>query len=153
MTPARDPKQSFFEKHLESIWESLQLRSHLGELWMSWEASRGHLGSGNHLGGIWETSGKHLEGIWEASGWHLGIWDLGSIWKDLGGIREASGWHLGIWDLGSIWEASGRHQGSIWEASGRHLGSIWASEIWEASGKHLGGISGHLGSGKYLGSI
>ena len=117
MTPARDPKQSFFEKHLESIWESLQLRSHLGELWMSWEASRGHLGSGNHLGGIWETSGKHLEGIW-----------------------EASGWHLGIWDLGSIWEASGRHQGSIWEASGRQLGSIWASEIWEASGKHLGSI-------------
>ena len=112
MTPARDPKQSFFEKHLESIWESLQLRSHLGELWMSWEASRGHLGSGNHLGGIWETSGKHLEGIWEASGWHLGIWDLGSIWeasgkgKHLRGIWEGSRWQLGIWDLGGIWEAS-----------------------------------------------
>ena len=130
MTPARDPKQNLFEKHLEAIWESLRLRSHLGGLWMSWETSRGHLGSGNHLGGIWETSGKHLGGIW-----------------------EASQWHLSIWDLGSIWEASGKHQGSIWEASGKHLGGIWASGIWEASGRHLGGISGHLGSGRHLGSI
>jgi len=67
MTPARDPKQSFFEKHLEAIWESLRLRSHLGNIWISWEAFGGHLGSGKHLGGIWEASGKHLGSIREAS--------------------------------------------------------------------------------------
>ena len=66
MTPARDPKQSFFEKHLRAIWGDLKL-------------------------------------------------------------------------MGSIWEASGKHLGSIWETSGGHL---WAS-----------GISGHLGSGRHLGSI
>ncbi len=91
---------------------------------MSWGASRGHLGSGNHLGSIWEASGRHLGSIWEASGWHLGIWDLGSIW-------EASGRHLG-----SIWEASGKHLGSIWGASGGHLGLQEAMGLQEALGSN-----------------
>ena len=116
MTPARDPKQSFFEKHLESIWESLQLRSHLG----NFGCEGRHLGGIWDLGIIWEASGKHQGSIWKASGKHLGgIWasgicDLGSIWaghlgsgRHLGGISG----HLG----------SGKHLGSIWEASGRHL--------------------------------
>ena len=166
MTPARDPKQIFFKSIWKPFWESASLRRNLGGIWISWGASGGNLGSGKHLGSIWE-----------ASGWHLGIWDLRSIWKDLGCIWEpstkhvgsiwqTSGEHLGIWDLGNIWEASERHLwaslgiwdlGSIWEASGKHQGSI--SGIWGASGKHLGSIFGkRLGSiweasGKHLGSI
>ena len=121
-----------------SIWEASG--KHLGGIWASgiWEASgrhlggiSGHLGSGRHLGSIWQASGRHLGSIWETSGKHPGIWDLGGIW-------EAS---LDIWDLVGIWEASGKHLGSIWEASGKHLGGIW-----EASGKHLGGIWGASGT-------
>ena len=85
MTPARDPKQIFFEKNLEAIWESLRLSSNLAGLCI-WEAS------GDHQESIWEASsiwvasghpgyGKHLGSIWEASGTHLG-----SIWETAVGI-------------------------------------------------------------------
>ena len=91
MTPARDPKQSFFEKHLEAIWESLI------------EAEEPSGGTLDVVGGI---SGAF--GIWEASGRHLG------------NIREASGRHLGsIW-VASGHLGSGKHLGGIWEASGKH---------------------------------
>ena len=55
------PQTDFLQKHLQAMWENLSLRSHLGRICMSWEAS------GGHLGGIWEALERHLGGIWEAS--------------------------------------------------------------------------------------
>jgi hypothetical protein len=66
MSPARDPKQSFFVNQFE---ESSK-RNHGGEsierAIIEKESLRREA-SGRHLGGIWYASGMHLGSIWEAS--------------------------------------------------------------------------------------
>ena len=56
MTPARDPKPFFFEKHLEAILGKREAEEKsggdldvVGGIWVAF--------------GIWKASGKHLRGI------------------------------------------------------------------------------------------
>jgi hypothetical protein len=90
MTPARDPKQSFFVNPFEESWKRNQSRGiiegdSLEERWWRRDPWGGIIekriiekksfreeASERYLDGIWEAS----EGIWEASGRHLGgIWE------------------------------------------------------------------------------
>jgi hypothetical protein len=111
MTPARDPKQSFFVNQFRKSWNRKNHRE--GTIW---EASGRLLERHRerHLGDIWATSGKHMGSIWEASGSHLK-----TIWEHLEAIWEPSGNHLG---------ASGSHLGTMWEPS---------ETIWEPSEQQL----------------
>ena len=105
-----------------SIWDHLGSSS--GIIWDHlWETSGGHLGSGNHLGGLWDGSGSASVG---------GIWGASGIW-------EASEKHLDVIcaDLNS--------SGIVWAdlRLRTHLGGIWiswgafgASRIWGTSGKN-----------------
>ena len=138
MTPARDPKQSFFVNQFRKSWNRKNHKE--GTIWeASGRLLERHLE--RHLGDIWETSGKHLGSIWEASGSHLGaIWEhLEAIWEPSGSIWEPSGKYLDPRRLQEVWEASGEASG---ETSWRPLGDIWEASgpIWEPSGNHLGAI-------------
>ena len=99
MTPARDPKQSFFVNPFEESWKRNQSRGIMEE--ESWRRNQ-------------------ERGIIEVESWRR---------TQEGGIMEKESWRrnhgeASSWEASEASERHLMHLGGIWEASERHLGGI-----------------------------